>query len=509
MMDPSFYPKPPPEIIHKETHISHVFLAGDLVYKIKKAVRFSFLDYSNLNQRAHFLSEELRLNRRLAPSVYLAIMPITVDRSGWHLDGDGPPVEYTLVMRRLPERRMLPFLLETHQVTSEMMGELADVLARFHRQAERIKLADASAYPRTVAQQWIDNFQELEPFIGTSIDSEAVELLKSFGARFVDRHHELLIQRAQRGWIRDVHGDLHCEHVCFAPEGIQIFDCIEFNAKIRQCDLASEIAFLLMDLEVRGGGWAIKPLVTRYRELLDDPELPVLLSFYQSYRAVVRAKVHALRAGRIDQEAARYFHFATRFTWDPMKPFVLMICGLTGSGKSTLARELGERLGMPVINSDAVRKKIAEKSGRQTVPFNAGIYSSTMTEKTYSRIAREAEKEILNGSGAILDATFGQKAHREKIIRLAEKHRVPLFVIHCVAPEETTRRRLAERALAGSDISDGRWEIYLQQSAAYQAIDEILPENRLELNTESTPEELAGLSERFLRSRGMPGSSLA
>jgi predicted kinase len=192
-----------------------------------------------------------------------------------------------------------------------------------------------------------------------------------------------------------------------------------------------------------------------------------------------------------------------------MKPFVLIICGLTGSGKSTLARELGERLGMPVINSDAVRKKIAEKSGRQSVPFNAGIYSSTMTEKTYSRIAREAEKEILNGSGAILDATFGQKAHRQKIIRLAEKHRVPLLVIHCVAPEETTRRRLAERALAGSDISDGRWEIYLQQSAAYQAIDEILPENRLELNTESTPEELARLSERFLRSRGMPGSSLA
>jgi len=509
MMDPGFYPKPPAEIAHKETHISHVFLAGDLVYKIKKAVRFSFLDYSTLGRRYHFLNEELRLNRRLAPSVYLAVMPITLDGARWHLGGDGPPVEYALVMRRLPERRMLPFLLETDQVTPEMMGNLAEILARFHGQAERIKLADASGYPKAVAQQWNDNFRELEPLEGTLIDTETVEALKGFGARFIDRHQDLLTERACGGWIRDVHGDLHCEHVCFAPEGIEIFDCIEFSPAIRRCDLASEMAFLLMDLEVRGGGVAVKPLLTRYRELLNDAQMPVLLPFYQCYRAVVRAKVHRLRAGGINPEAARYFHFAARFTWDSMKPFVLMICGLTGSGKSTLARELGERLGMPVINSDAVRKGMAERSGRQVVPFNAGIYDRTMTQKTYAKMAREAEKTILNGSGAILDATFGQKVHRGKIIRLAEKYRVPLFLIHCVASDETTRKRLAERALAGKDISDGRWEIYLQQSAAYQAIDEILPPHRLELNTESTPEELARVSERFLRSRGMPGSSLA
>jgi uncharacterized protein len=501
MMDPSFYPKPPPQIIHKETHISHVFLAGDLVYKIKKAVRFSFLDYSTLSKRRHFLNEELRLNRRLAPSVYLAVMPVMLDGSRWHLDGDEPPAEYTLVMRRLPERRMLPFLLETHQLTSAMMIELAEALARFHRQAEQINLSDASVYPRGLAEKWNNNLRELEPWVKTSIDAESVEALKDFGVRFIDRHHDLFIQRAKQGSVRDVHGDLHCEHVCFAPEGIQIFDCIEFNAELRQCDLASEMAFLAMDLAVRGGEFAIKPLLARYLELLDDPEMLVLLPFYQGYRAVVRAKVHALRTGEINQDAARYLRFAGRFTWSPMKPFVVMISGLTGSGKSTLARELGERLGMPVINSDVIRKAMVGSPGRQVVPLNQAIYSSKMTEKTYAKMAQEAEKQIHRADGAILDATFGQRAFRERIVRLAENHRVPLVMIHCVASDEMTKRRLDQREAEGKNVSDGRWEIYSKQKAAFEPIRELSLVNCLKLNTEAPLDELVRASEKFLRAR--------
>jgi aminoglycoside phosphotransferase family enzyme/predicted kinase len=501
MMNPGFYPKPPPEIIHKETHISHVFLAGDLVYKIKKAVRFPFLDYSTLDRRVRFLNDELQLNRRLAPSVYLAVMPITLDGSEWHLGGDGPPAEYVLIMRRLPERRMLPFLLETGQVTPAMMVELAEVLARFHAQAQPVRLPDVSGYPKALAQKWNNNLHELAPWVKTPIDAEAVELLKTFGARFIDQHCDLLIQRAQEGWIRDVHGDLHCDHVCFAPEGIQIFDCIEFDAEIRQCDLASEMAFLAMDLAVRGGEFAIKVLFTRYLELLNDPAMPVLMPFYQSYRAVVRAKVHALRTGGINQEAKRYLHFAVRFTWDPVKPFLVLISGLTGSGKSTLARELGARLGMPVINSDAIRKATAGKTGRQAVPLNRGIYVSKMTEKTYTKMAQEAEKQIPEGEGAILDATFGRKAHREKIVQLAEKHKVPLVLIYCVASDEVTEKRLAQREAEGKDVSDGRWEIYSKQKAAFEPIIELPLVNCLKLNTEAPLDELVRASEKFLRAR--------
>ena len=501
MLEPGFYPKPTSKVIHKETHISHVFLTDDLVYKVKKAVRFSFLDYSTLGKRRHFLNEELHLNRRLAPSVYLAVMPISFDATGWRLGGWSEPVEYTLIMRRLPERRMLPFLLESGQLTPEMMRAVAEVLAPFHAGAEQIQRGAAFHYPSSIQKQWEENLAELQPFFGTLIEEDAFAALQKFGAQFIDRHHDLFMRRFNEGWIRDVHGDLHCEHICFAPEGIQIFDCIEFGPQLRCCDLASEVGFLLMDLKVRGGGAMVRPFLTRYLELLYDPDLPVLLPYYRCYRALVRGKVEALRSGGPNSNASRYFRYALRFTWSSLKPFLVIVCGLTGSGKSTLARELGGRLGMPVINSDTVRKAIAGKLGPQAAPFNEGLYSLNMTEKTYSKIAREAEKRILEGEGAILDATFSQKAYREKIIRLAEKHKVPLLLIDCSASEEITKGRLDQRALEGKDLSDGRWAIFLAQKAAYQPVEEIPSESCLKLNTEAPLDELARASEKFLRAR--------
>jgi uncharacterized protein len=501
MLEGGFYPKRPSKVAHKETHISHVFLTEDLVYKVKKAVRFSFLDYSTLSKRHHFLNEELRLNRRLAPSVYLAVMPISFDSTGWRLGGWSEPVEYTLIMRRLPERRMLSFLLDSGQLTPEMMRAVAEVLAPFHAGAEPVQKSAGFDYPSNVQKEWAENLDDLQPFFGTWIEEDGFEVLGRFGAAFLDKHHDLFMRRINDGRIRDVHGDLHCEHICFAPEGIQIFDCIEFSRQLRCCDLASEIGFLLMDLEVRGGGNLVRPFLTRYLELLHDPDLPVLLPFYQCYRALVRGKVEALRSTGEDSNAPRYFRYALRFTWSSLKPFLVIVCGLTGSGKSTLARESGERIGMPVINSDTVRKAIAGKLGRQAVPFNEGIYSQNMTEKTYAKIAREAEKQILEGEGAILDATFGQKAHREKIVRLAERHRVPLVLIHCVASDETTEKRLAQRQAEGKDVSDGRWEIYSKQKAAYEPINELPLANCLKLNTENPLEQLARASEKFLRAR--------
>jgi len=500
MGKPAFYPKPPAEVTHKETHISHLFFVGDLVYKIKKAVRFSFLDYSTLAKRRLFLNEELRLNRRLAPSVYLGVMPICRDDSGWRLGGWTEPAEYTLVMRRLPEKRMLPFLLETGQVTAAMMRELAEVTAKFHAGAEPAKGVEPRYWPATVAQQWNDNLTELQPFAGSMIEDEALRAIQRLGDGFFKEHSELLVRRAAQGWIRDVHGDLHCDHICFAPEGIQIFDCIEFDSKLRLCDLAAEIAFLTMDLDVRGGQSLVTPFLRRYSELMNDAELAALLPFYQCYRALVRGKVHALRAHGAAQATA-YFRFAARLTWQPLQPFIAILCGWTGTGKSTLARELGQRTGLQVINSDVVRKTMVKESGRQAVPLNQGIYSPPMSERTYAKMARVAEKELEAGKGVILDATYGQRINRERIVRLAEKHRVPLALIHCFAPDETIRQRLIQREAEGKDVSDGRWEIYLAQKAACEPISEIPSEACLELNTEPPVEQLARACERFLRLR--------
>ena len=501
MMRPEFYPRPPGEITHKETHISHIFLAGESVYKVKKPVRFAFLDFSTLAKRRHFLQEELRLNRRLAPSVYLGVMPIGFDDGGWRLGGWSEPAEYTLVMRRLPEKRILDFLLETQQVTVSMMKQLADHLAAFHAGAKPLRETPPDVHWSTVRNEWTKNLTELSALLETVFDRRELELIRSYGDEFLTEARDLFGRRAAEGWIREVHGDLHAEHICFAPEGIQIFDCIEFSAELRCCDLASEIAFLLMDVSVRGGESLVSPFMNRYLERLNDREMFRLLPFYQCYRALVRAKVHALRLGKWNAEAARYFSYARRMTWERFKPFLLLVCGLTGSGKSTLARELGARLGMTVINSDIVRKAMARNAGRDIVPLNQGLYSPAMTGKTYRKLEREAEKQMLWGHGVILDATFIHAARRRSVIRLAEKHGVPIFWIRCFASDELTRRRLAARAAEGKDVSDGRWEVYVAQKAAYEPLDEISSSQRLDLDTRLPVEDLVQSVEDFLRSR--------
>jgi len=499
MLQPEFYPKPPDSVSHKETHISHIFFAGELVYKVKKAVRYSFLDYSTVEKRRYFLQEELRLNRRLAPSVYIGVLPIAFDDLGWRLGGWAEPTEYTLVMRRLPDKRMLPFLLDTGQVTAAMMRELAELLARFHTDAERVTGIDPDRYPALVQAQWNDNLAELAQAPSQVIDPENCHAIEKFGAEFFLRHSETLKRRAANGWLRDVHGDLHTEHICFAPEGIQIFDCIEFEPKFRQCDLASEIAFLMMDMDVRGGESLVAPFLQRYRESIDDAEADELLPFWRCYRALVRAKVYALRGASGFDSARRYARYAAGLAWTPVQPFIAIVSGLTGSGKSTLARELSERMGVPTINSDAVRKRLAGKQGRQPAPYNQGIYSASMTEKTYAKMTREAETVILSGRGVILDGTFMKRWQRQKILGLAQKQQIPLLAIHCMVSDDITQERLARRAGVGTDVSDGRWEIYEQQKDAFEALDDIPAAARLELDTDATLDTLALACEKFLR----------
>jgi len=500
-MEPAFFPKPPKKVIHKETHISHIFLAGDTVYKVKKPVHFPFLYFSTVAKRRHFLQEELRLNRRLAPSVYLKVMPMFCDHEGWRLGGGREAAEYTLVMRRLPEQRMLDFLLETKQVTVAMMAQLADQLAEFHAAAERIRGNMPDDHLAATRVEWNENLGEIEPLLATPADRQARERIGEFGSSFLEKNSDRITRRAVDGWIRDVHGDLHAEHICFAQEGIQIFDCIEFSDRLRRCDLASEIAFLLMDLSVRGGEPLVRPFIDRYIERLKDPGMTALLPFYQCYRALVRAKVHALRFGKWNDAAARYFTFARRMAWQRFAPFLVLVCGLTGSGKSTLARELSARLGMVAINSDEVRKHIAGVAGPHGAALNEGIYSQTMTDKTYDAMAREAEKHIRNSRGIIVDATFGRRSHRERFLRLAKKHKIPLLVLRCSASDAATAKRLDQRAAEGRDISDGRWEVYVAQKAAYEPLDEISARLLLDLPTDAPQEKLVAESETFLEAR--------
>jgi len=272
MMEPGFYPKPLRTVTHRETHISHLFLAGDLVYKIKKPVQFSFLDFSTLAKRRYYLEQEFELNRRLAPSVYLRIVPIGFDGTRWELDGSSKPVEYALVMRRLPEKRFLKFLLETQQVTPEMIEELAKLIAEFHASAKIADDLSPTDHLKIVEKYWNENFIDLERFV-PAVERDRMNKLRAFGADFLTSNSELLAQRMSQGRVRDVHGDLHTEHICFAPEGIEIFDCIEFSPELRRCDVASEVAFLGMDLAVRGGRELMEKFVAEYLERANDSDL--------------------------------------------------------------------------------------------------------------------------------------------------------------------------------------------------------------------------------------------
>jgi predicted kinase len=242
-------------------------------------------------------------------------------------------------------------------------------------------------------------------------------------------------------------------------------------------------------------------LLARYASQMGDPRLSVLLPFGKCYRALVRGKVYALRGQAGRSEAFRYFRYAHRMVWQSLPPHLIMVCGLTGSGKSTLARQLGERLGLTVINSDAVRKTIAGRLGRQNVPFEAGIYSPTMTERTYARMTRDADRLLQEGRAAILDATFLRKAHRQRIVKLADKHKVPLLVIHCAASESATEKRLSRRFAEGRDISDGRWEVFVEQKRIFEPLEDISPDSRLLVNTDAPLDQLTGDCEKFLRAQ--------
>jgi len=507
MLEPSFYPGGVFEVSHTETHISHIFFAGNLVYKVKKPVRFSFLDYSTLAKRRHFLQEELRLNARLAPSVYLGVLPISYENGGWRLGSYAHPVEYALLMRRLPERRMLDFLLDRDQVTPEMMQSLAAILAKFHAQAKTGGKINSSGEIETIRKLWDENLADIAPFVGRLLDADTLSAVQDFGQRFLARHEDLFVKRTGTGRIREVHGDLHCEHVCFAPEGIQIFDAIEFSREIRCCDVASEVAFLLMDMELRGADERAHDFLKHYLELADDPDLPRLLPFYKCHRALVRGKVIGLRSDGDSAVAPRYFQLARRYTWEESKPFVVMMCGLTGSGKSTLARELSGRLGLPLLSSDAIRKGLAGTADQKhEAPYGEGVYSPAMTARTYAAIARRLEEYFAAGEGAILDATFHRWFRREIIFELAQKHGVPIVLIHCQSRDEVIRERLRKRAEEGRDLSDGRWEIYVKQKAVFDPLVEVPRGNCLVLDTAAPLEALVPEVEGFLSAvlKGLP-----
>jgi len=294
LLNPEAYPHKPQKIELVQTQMSFIFLTGEYVYKIKKPVNLGYLDYTTLGKRHLFCHQELKLNRRLCPAAYLTVVPIVEEKGGLRIEGRGKAIEYAVKMKQLPQDRMMDVLLHRGRVTLEMVARVAEKLAGFHQKAETgQEIADFGKLD-VVRQNTDENFAQTEKYIGTSITAEEYQHIKNYTNSFIVSNASLFDKRVREGRIRDCHGDLHAAHICFTDD-ICIYDCIEFNDRFRYSDVASEIAFLAMDLDRYQQPGLSGHLVSTYVGLSHDEELLRLLNFYKCYRAYVRGKVESFK----------------------------------------------------------------------------------------------------------------------------------------------------------------------------------------------------------------------
>lgn len=468
LCDPAAYPEQPASVDFIQTQMSVLFMTDAHVYKVKKPVDLGYLDYRSLESRKHFCQRELELNRRLSPTVYLEVLPVTQEDGAYRLGGQGDIVDYAVKMRRLPAERMLSSLLSRGEATSEMLELVAKKLAEFHASAEPI--SDGVGL-ELVKQNTEENFTQTAGYIGRTIDQSRFDAIRDYTRRFIREHEELFERRVSEGRIRDGHGDLHAQHVCFTDE-IVIYDCIEFNDRFRHCDVACDLAFLAMDLEHFGQAPLAKTLVDAYVLASGDKDLLTLLPFYKCYLAYVRAKVACFtleaplipddeRAHSIEKARA-YFDLAYSYT--KSNPQLILMMGLVGTGKSTFAEALAKRLAAAVLSSDLTRKELAQlpSTQREHSSFESGIYAPEFTRKTYDELYRLAQGFLNAAYSVILDASFLDPQERKRARELAERSGADYRVVECVADESVIKQRLTKR-LETESVSDGRWEIYLKQ----------------------------------------------
>lgn len=479
LLHPEAYPHPADDIRLHETHISWVVLAGRYAYKIKKPVNFGFLDFSTRERRAAVCADEVRLNRRLAPDVYLGVVELVERNGAYFVGGPGRPVEPMVWMRRLPEAGMLPNLLRAGAVDARLVRRIARRLARFHATAATGPGVDEYGALPTLRTNWQENFDQTAPFVGRTLLATVRTAIVAYVERFLNEQQPLLERRVASGRIREGHGDLHAASICIEGRRIQLFDCLEFNPRFRCADVAAEVAFLAMDLDHFGRADLADAFVDAYVRASGDAELPRLLDFYRCYRAFVRGKVLSLRLTepglspeqetRTIEEARAYFDLAWAYAGGLGRAMLLVTMGLPASGKTSLAAALAQRLGLVHLSSDVVRKELVGLAPTERCPaaFGAGLYTPAMTRRVYAALRRRGAAWLRRGRSVVLDATYSQPAERAAVARLAARLGAPLLVLVCRVDEATARQRLAARAADPRTASDARLELWPALQAAF------------------------------------------
>jgi len=460
-----------------ETHISWILLTGNYAYKIKKPVDFGFLDFSTLAKRRHFCAEELRLNRRFAPQIYLDVVGIHGSETAPQINGKGEVIEYAVKMLEFPQQCLLSNYAANQQLNPDIIDAIADRVSEIHSGSER---ADAGSEYGSAAEaaHWSD---ENLMHIANAIPAENLPNSYFELKRWYRENSELLEvidARKFDGFVRECHGDLHLGNMALINDVVTLFDCIEFNPELRWIDPISEVAFVAMDLHARGYPGFCWRFLNRYFESSGDYAGIALLRYYFVYRALVRAKVEALR---VDQEACasdsypqhiapaiEYIGLASQWAASHRAGLIIMH-GLSGSGKSTVAAQLVEALGAIQIRSDVERKRLFDLAARANSEsaLDQGIYTPQATAATYQRISEIAAGIMAADFTVIVDATLLQESQRRPLLELESAHPCKRIIIDCVAPAEELRRRIIERE---NDPSEANLAVLEQQLTAQQPI---------------------------------------
>ncbi len=447
-----------------ETHISWVLLTGEFAYKIKKPLDLGFLDFSSLEKRLHACCDEVQLNRRLAPAIYLDVVPITGTPAAPHINGVGETFEYAVKMRQFPPDATLDQLDDQGGLTAQHVDTIAATLARFHLEGCARAAPDSRwGSPEKVWQPIAQNFAQIAPRLDVPADRQALDALQRWSEAEYARLAPLLTARKHDGFVRECHGDLHLGNLAWVDDQLLVFDCIEFNPDLRWIDIQSEVAFCYMDLLQRGhAGWAWR-FLNGWLERTGDYAGLALLRYYAVYRALVRAKVAAIRTGQTagpERDAAlaevrTLLSLATTLTRPP--PVRLDIThGLSGSGKTTVSQKRMQAPGAIRLRSDVERKRLAglDAHARSGSGVGENLYAADATQKTYSHLAYLAGHILDAGWPVIVDATFTARWQRDLLRETAHARQVAFRILDFPVPLATLLERVMQRAHSGGDASE-------------------------------------------------------
>lgn len=475
---PENYPHPVSSFEVVETHISWVILTGKFAYKIKKSVDLGFLNFSTLERRRHFCEEELRLNAQWAPQLYLGVVAISGSHACPSLQAQGDVIEYAVKMRQFPQEAQLDRQLADSLLHDEDLCRLAETIAGNHEQARVIEYANDRESVGKVSVPILENFEPVE----RAIDMDLLTGVHQWTASTLARLKPQLIRRRKEGFVRECHGDLHLSNLVRLPEGIVAFDCIEFSEDLRNIDVLSDVAFLVMDLVARARHDLAYAFLNRYLERTGDYAGMAVFGLYFVYHSMIRAKVAAIRSAERDNDDDRrediervkhYLAVAVRWTRRP-RPRLIAMHGYSGSGKTWLSSQLLVRVPAIRVRSDVQRKRLAglEETASSGSAPGEGLYSRNAQSAVYASLYEVAGGLLREGFNVIVDASFLHKADREALAVFAERQDVDYVFVSTSASNEECEQRLRARSASGGDASEADVSILRHQLGTADPFDE-------------------------------------